>query len=177
MSANMTISVGDKPREIQTWPVKDSVVLAAPGRPTGDKNWCATVRFSIEKTFGGLERTFWTGGNKGYYAVPEELRPGDFVEVGADKISRREKTEVRHFFRVLERSSVALLVREAGSPNARGRSLEKDLELLAAARRATETPEKIRGEKLTAARELVARLEKDLAEARKSLGELEGGAP
>jgi len=47
------------------------------------KNWVATVTKNL-KAPGGLERRFWRKASGKYYAIPEGLAVGDFIEFGGD---------------------------------------------------------------------------------------------
>lgn len=75
-------------------------------------NWIATVEFNPAER-GGLHREFWAKGSGSYRAVPEDLLPGDIIEVADDYTSSSgNKRPSRHYYRITRYTADVIEVEE-----------------------------------------------------------------
>lgn len=80
----------------------------------GGKNWCAVISRD-SKSPGGLGREFWKQqpGERGYYRIPEAMKPGTPLEFGADQVGKYGKrARLRRHFVIHSVSPTELILEE-----------------------------------------------------------------
>lgn len=121
------IVVGERQRKVYLWPNEEGCVsqmkIAWENSRRG-KNWMATVAWGPQR----MERAFWSGCGPGKRAIPDNLAPGTFVEVGADDYAASGKARpYRAFYRVLAVDAAGVWVREAEEPKKSPNSVEPEI--------------------------------------------------